>query len=242
MADRDPAHEARALMRASPAATLATLLADGSHRGGAWPFASLVLTACAHDGAPLLLLSQLAEHTRNLEADSRVSLLFDGTAESARRLAGARVTVLGRAAPSASSEELDRFIARHPEAREYAAFSDFGLLRVEVERAHLVAGFGRIRWVEGEALRFDVAAAGTLGTAEGALLAKWNDQDGVAPGLATGLLGLDAGPWRLTGCDPEGCDMRAEGRTARIPFATPVVTPEDASAALASLAKAAIGR
>ena len=234
----DPVREARALARATPVATLATSLVEQS-----WPYASLTLTACAFDAAPLLLLSRLAEHTRNLAADPRVSLLFDATTGAEEhRLAGTRVTVLGCAARSTDTAEKARFLARHPEAEVYARFSDFGLWRVELERAHLVAGFGRIRWIEGPDLRFDARAAGPLAAAEATLLAEWNADGAAVARLATGVLGLESGPWRITGCDPEGCDLRAGGRTARVPFPAPVVTPEAARSALASFAKTAIGR
>ena len=86
-----PAVTARHLMRGCATATLATL------GGSGWPYGSLVLVAADHDASPILLLSTLAEHTKNLLADSRVSLLFDGTAGLAEPLTGARVTVLGRA-------------------------------------------------------------------------------------------------------------------------------------------------
>ena len=132
--------EARALIRATPVATLATALAADAGDAG-WPYASLVLVACAFDGAPLLLLSDLAEHTRNLRADGRVSLLFDAAEETGSRLAGARLTVLGRAAATEDVLARARFLARHPEAHAYAPMTDFRLYRVEPERAHLVAGF-----------------------------------------------------------------------------------------------------
>ena len=61
-----------------------------------WPYASLVLVAVDHDLTPILLLSDLAEHTRAIQADGRVSLLFDGTAGLDQPLTGPRVTVVGR--------------------------------------------------------------------------------------------------------------------------------------------------
>lgn len=148
----DPALLVAELIATADRATLATILPDAAD-GGGWPYASLVLVATDRDGAPLLLLSELAEHTRNLGRDPRASLLVDGTGGLENPLTGARATLLGRVAPTADEAALERFIARHSTARIYAGFRDFRCYRFEIERAHLVAGFGRIEWVEGDRLR-----------------------------------------------------------------------------------------
>jgi putative heme iron utilization protein len=135
----------RDLMRTQITAALGTLM-DGA------PYVSLVLVAFDGDGAPLLLLSRLAQHTRNLLADARVSLLFDGTAGLEEPLTGPRLAVLGSAAPCPDPEALRRYIGRHPSAAAYAGFSDFQLWKVTIERGHLVAGFGKIAWIEAKAL------------------------------------------------------------------------------------------
>ena len=136
-----PARQAMAVIQAADRASLAT-----AQNG--WPFASLVLAALDADGTPLLLISDLAEHAKNIARGPRVSLLFDGTAGLADPLTGPRVTVLGEARQSDDPARLKRFLARHPSAELYAGFADFHLYRVEVARAHLVAGFGRIHWIE----------------------------------------------------------------------------------------------
>src|SRR5579864_1091681 len=136
-----PAATVRRLMREADRATLATAAAG-------WPFASLVLAALDDVGEPLLLLSDLAEHAKNIKSEPRVSLLYDGTAGLDDPLTGPRVTVLGRARETTDTVRLDRFLARHPAAKLYAGFKDFRLYRIAVERAHLVAGFGKIHWVE----------------------------------------------------------------------------------------------
>ena len=118
---------------------LATLTAEGA------PFASLVLTASDEAGDIVLLLSRLAAHTRNLESDSRASLLAVASGgEAGDPLAGARVTVLGRADREVSEAGKRRYLARHPEAERYASFGDFAFWRLRIDSVHLVAGFGRI--------------------------------------------------------------------------------------------------
>ena len=173
--EKSPGARARALVRAAERASLATSLPG---EDGARPYASLVLVAADHDGSPLLLLSDLAEHSRNLAADPRVALLFDGTAGWREPLAGPRVSLLGRAERAPAPRLKARFVARHPGAAVYAGFADFHLYRVAVERAHLIAGFGEIRWLDAKAVLFesqsDTQSAAALTAAEADILDHMN--------------------------------------------------------------------
>ncbi|MBB4303565.1 putative heme iron utilization protein [Rhodobium orientis] len=121
-------------------ATLATLSAgDGA------PFASLVTVAPGTGSGPVLLLSTLARHTRNIAADARASLLFAGTGDGAEDpLMAARITVVGEIVADPAPALREVFLAHHPEAASYAGFSDFAIYRLVPKSAHLVAGFGRI--------------------------------------------------------------------------------------------------
>jgi len=226
-----PAATARRLVRSLDRATLATSQ-DG------WPYASLVLAAADQDASPLLLLSDLAEHSKNLKRDSRASLLFDGTAERDDPLTGPRVTVLGEAKPVADPRLMARFTARHPAAAAYAGFADFRLYRLDVARAHLVAGFGRIHAIAADALLSPAAAA--LAQAESDILQHMNQDHAEAIELyATRLAGASGGDWRMTGIDPEGIDLRRGGAVARLDFPVPVGDAEGARAALVRLAREA---
>jgi hypothetical protein len=228
-----PAATARRLMRSLDRATLATSQ-DG------WPYASLVLTAVDHDASPLLLLSDLAEHSKNLKRDSRASLLFDGTAGLEDPLTGARVTVLGDAKPVDDARLLARFTARHPSAAGYAGFADFHLYRLDIARAHLVAGFGRIHAIAAQALRSPAAPA--LAAAESGILEHMNDDHAEAIDLyATRLGGAQGSGWRMTGVDPQGIDLRRGGAVVRLDFPAPVGDAEGARAALIRLARQARG-
>lgn len=228
---QEAALAARRLMRATDRATLATSL-DG------WPYGSLVLVAAEHDATPLLLLSELAEHTRNLKRDARVSLLFDGTAGLVDPLTGQRVTVLGEIAP-ADPRLLPRFTARHPSSALYAGFRDFRLYRLAVKRAHLVAGFGRIDWIEGALLLYPAAPPG-LAAAEAEIVAHMNRDHGATLDLyAHRLLGRSGEGWRLASLDPEGADLRHEAATARLDFAAPVADAVAARAEFVRLAELA---
>ncbi len=151
MADlKELAGTVRDLLVRAPRATLATLTAGA-------PYASLVLVADDGAGAPLLLLSDLAEHTRNLKRDPRASVLV--WAAAGDPLAAARATFLGEVVPVTDGAMRERFLRRHPTAATYASFKDFAVYRLEVARVHLVAGFGRIDWLPGDDYRAGLAPA-----------------------------------------------------------------------------------
>lgn len=247
--DGKPGDAARRLLRTVDRAALATAQRDApgsdalGSNGGGWPYPSLVQVAVDLDGTPLLLLSTLADHTKNIAADPRVGLLFDGTAGMTQPLAGARVSVLGRAERSDDPRHRARFLARHPGASFYAGFGDFGLYKVSVDRAHLVAGFGRVHWVDSAELLLPKVPL-ALAEAEPDILAHMNaDHTDAIRLYATALLGLperdgpDRDGWIMTGIDPEGCDLRNGAAVARVDFDQRVEDPASARVALAGLAR-----
>ena len=232
----NPGAQARGLMRRCERAALATALTTPS---GIWPYGSLVLAACEQDGSPLLLLSALAEHTKNLARDANASLLFDGTSGHDDPLTGARATVLGTLAPVADVQSRERFLRRHPSARAYAGFADFHLFRMSVTRAHLVAGFGRIDWIEATDLLF-AAETSWLHEAEHEILEHMNRDHAAAVELyAARLLGLPGTGWQITGVDPEGFDLRRGGAVARLDFPASVADLSAVQKSFAALAQSA---
>jgi len=233
----DMSRAVRDLVRGLDRAALATALptASPTDSGTPWPYASLVLAAVDHDLSPILLLSDLAEHTKAISADGRVSLLFDGTGGLDQPLTGPRVTLLGRAGRTTDERLGQRFLARHPDAAMYAGFKDFHFYRVAVERAHLVAGFGKIRWLEAAEL-LPVPTPEGLAESEAGIVSHMNDDHADALQLyAEKLLGLAGGDWRMTGIDAEGIDLRRGGQVARLPFDAPLAAAAEARKVLVSL-------
>ena len=223
--------QARALVRSRDRGALATAMKEDG-----WPYASLVMIASDAAANPLLMISELAEHTQNILSQDRVGLLIDGTEGLDNPLTGARVTLVGRAAKTTDTEHLARYLARHADAALYAGFADFALYRLEVERVHMVAGFGAIHWIDKSAYAIDLAAAGELVAAEADIVSHMNDDHADAVQLyATRLLGLAGDGWVMTGVDPEGFDLRNGGTVARLAFNAPVDTAEEARAALVTL-------
>jgi putative heme iron utilization protein len=228
----DLAADARALIRRGLKASLATIAADSAH-----PYASLITVATDAAGHPIFLISTLAQHTRNLAKDTRASILFDGTGAAGDPLQGARVTVLGRAEKTADASVRRRFLARHPEAPFYADFPDFSFWRLQVEGAHFIGGFGRIIDFPPTELLTSTEGADALLGAEADILEHMNEDHSDAIGLyATRLAGGPEGAWRMSGIDPDGCDLLREGDARRVVFESTVATPEEARRELVRLA------
>ena len=139
---------ARALLRGTRTAALATLDASGA------PFASYVTIAPAADRSPLMLLSRLAVHTVNLQRDPRASLLLvREPPQSSERLTAARLTLTGQVLRDEDPESARLFLACHPDAARYSGFTDFSVYRFSIAAGHLVAGFGRIVSMTADQLR-----------------------------------------------------------------------------------------
>jgi putative heme iron utilization protein len=216
----EPRTAAKKLLREARAGALATLMADSGD-----PYCSLVNVATAADGSPLLLVSRLAVHTRNLVADARVSLMLDER-KAGDPLEGARIMVAGMAGATAEPDARRRYLARQPEAERFVDFPDFAFYRVAIKAVHLVAGFGRIVDLNAEDVLTDTAAASPLVEAEPEICAHMNADHADALRLyATRLLGGADGAWQCVGCDPEGLDLQCGRDALRLPFARPVHSP-----------------
>lgn len=207
---------ARSLLRRSRQGALATLMA-----GSGDPYCSLVNVASHPDGSPILLISRLALHTRNILADSRVSLMLDERA-AGDPLEGARIMLAGRAEETAG-ETIGilrrRYLNAHPSAETFVDFKDFSFFRIVPSAAHLVAGFGRIIDLAPAQFLTEIGDAGELLEAEQGAVEHMNEDHREAMNLyATKLLGAENADWTCTGCDPDGMDMQAGATVLRLDF------------------------
>ena len=146
----DSGRLARLLVRRRGQGALASLLARAGLEGA--PYASLVTYASDWQGQPLFLLSDLADHSKNLAVKAAASLLVESGGEHPEPLTQPRVTLVGQMEKLVDPALKTRFLARHPSASVYASFKDFQLYRLKVAHAHLVAGFGRIHWLSAQQL------------------------------------------------------------------------------------------
>src|SRR5664279_4568829 len=237
-ADFDAGRLARSLLRRSRQGALATLMA-----GSGDPYCSLVNLASHPDGSPILLISRLALHTRNILADPRVSLMLDERAEG-DPLEGARIMLAGRAEQASGDADLEllrrRYLNAHPSAEAFVNFKDFSFFRIRPSATHLVAGFGRIVDLKPEQFLTDISDAGALLEAGQGAIDHMNADHREAMNLyATKLLGADAADWHCTGCDPDGIDMQAGAKTLRLDFPERVTGPGELRKMLVRLAEQA---
>jgi putative heme iron utilization protein len=239
-ADFDPGRLARSLLRRSRQGALATLVP-----GSGDPYCSLVNVASHPDGSPILLISRLALHTRNILGDRRVSLMLDERA-AGDPLEGSRIMLAGRA-EEAGGDQIAllrrRYLNAHPSADAFVDFKDFAFFRICPTAAHLVAGFGRIVDLKPEQFLTDIAGAEALLEAEPGAVEHMNADHRDAMDLyATKLLGAEAADWTCTGCDPEGMDMQADGKTLRLDFPERVSSGTELRKMLVRLAGDARGK
>jgi heme iron utilization protein len=236
-ADFDASRLARSLLRRSRQGALATLMA-----GSGDPYCSLVNVASHADGSPILLISRLAVHTRNILGDSRVSLMLDERA-GGDALEGSRIMLGGRAEEAAASDlEIlrRRYLNAHPSAEVFVNFKDFSFFRIRPSGMHLVAGFGRIVDLTPGQFLTDISDAGALLEAEPGAIDHMNADHREAMNLyATRLLGAEAADWRCTGCDPDGIDLQAGTTTLRLDFPERVAGPAELRKMLVRLANEA---
>lgn len=242
---RLPSHAERCRTITISART-ATLSTNARAPAG-FPYGSLVTIAVDERGRPILLLSQLAEHTQNLNQNVNASILLTEVPRpKTSALAHGRVTLFGPCQPVPETERNEVsavFLAAHPDAAQYADFKDFGYYRLEPVALRYVGGFGRMSWVSVDeylAAEPDPIAA----HAEGILQHMNTDHADAVLAYARAFAGVkDAVAATMTTVDRYGFDLTIttpNGWTnGRIGFETPVRTTDEVRIAMVKLVKAA---
>ena len=238
---RTPGEEARTLVAAADSGALASLSEDGS------PWASIVAFGATRAGEPVLVVSTMAEHGRNLAREPRCSIaIAEPVPEGEDPLDRARITLAGHVIVPEGEEAdsaLEAHAERYPFARGYATYADFTTYVLRVERVRWVGGFARMSTVEAA----DYAAADIDPTAPGAAFARQhlNDDHADSVLLWAQTLGgyADATRGHLRGDRPlrrgsPGATPRGQA-PVRVGFAEPAQSPGDLRGATVALAKAA---
>jgi heme iron utilization protein len=242
---RAPTHaeRCRTLIAGSRAATLCTIAREPA----GFPYGSLVTVALDDAGRPLLLLSELAEHTQNLAHCADASLLLAEPLDKHRTpLALGRVTLLGsckkvpdedRAAARAA------FLAAQPDASFYVDFKDFSFFRLEPVALRYVGGFGRMSWVN--AADYLAAEPDPLVESAPGILKHMNEDHGEAMiAYARAFAGLpEATAASMTAVDRYGFELSvstpAGPKAARLAFEEPVATSDEVRKAMVVMVKKA---
>lgn len=238
---RAPSHaeRARTLVAGQITGSLATVALEPA----GYPYASFTTFALA-EGQPAFLISRIAEHTRNLAADPRASLLVNELG-NADPLANGRATLLGRcrklARPAAAAR--DAFLAVHPGASYYVDYDDFDFWQLEVEAVRYIGGYGRMSWVD--AAEFRAAEADPIAPAAARILEHMNEDHAAALQQYARAFtsATDAERATMTAVDRHGFELtvhtpRGVG-PARIAFPEPLRSAEDARTKLVALVRAA---
>ncbi len=216
-ADFDPVALGRHLLRAIRVGALGTL-----DTGTGFPITTLVSVATDLDGAPILLVSGLSHHTKNLKGDPRCSLLLS---EGGRGdpLAHPRLTLVAEARQVDDPVIRRRFLARHPKSKLYVDFPDFAFYRLEPLRMMLNGGFARAFDGEASHILSPLPDRASYAELEEGAVAHMNEDHADALELyARVLCKMPGGAWRATGLDPHGLDLALNDRTARIAFNPPI--------------------
>lgn len=225
-------NEARRFTRGQHSGVLSTL----SKRLEGYPFGSVAPFILDHAGRPVILISDIAEHTRNIVADPRVSLIVQPYSPDMQ--ATGRVTLIGDAVRLEDKETIGpRYLRFHPQAETYFAMHDFQFYRIEPVRIRYIGGFGRIHWIEPTAY---LCPDSPLAQQEGDIVAHMNaDHGDNLIAYCRHVHGVETTNAALLGIDPDGFDVRADGGELRFAFETPVNDARAAREALVALAQAA---
>ena len=212
------------------------LLSTHSRAVEGYPFGSVVPYALDHDACPVLLISRLAEHTKNLSADARMSLLVHESGDDVQ--AQARVTLIGQAQRVEHPETIEpRYERYFPATRTYRTELDFEFWRIVPVTLRAIAGFAKVHWVSREAY---APPRNTLADDEAGILEHMNTdhahtlRDYCHLQNASNVTAVE-----MIGIDCDGFDLNADGKTLRFNFDEPVTSADAARQALIALAQKA---
>ena len=227
------AREARLMLRAHRYGVLSTL----SKKFDGYPFGSITPYLVNHDGSLLILISTLAEHTKNILHDPRVSLITHDQRDAQIQTQG-RVTVVGNAAPEPDREQAGlRYLRYFPEAQSYFAMHDFSFYRIRPVAIRYIGGFGRIHWVNME--DYAVQPCPLIEQESDVIEHMNTDHLDTMRHYCQHFHQYAALDVAMLGIDLDGFDVRADGKVLRFDFAQPVTDAQQARTALVEMAHAA---
>jgi heme iron utilization protein len=197
-----------------------------------YPFGSVTPYCVDDECRPVIYISQIAQHTKNIIADSRVSLTVvenDGGSDDVQ--AEGRVTCIANAQAMGQDEARarERYFRYFPSSSQYEQTHSFAFFRLELVRVRFIGGFGQISWVEpGEFMAKNPFSAAQ----ESQIIRHMNNDHSDALCHYCG-----GGPAEMVGIDADGFDLLKAGKKLRLTFANPIRNMEDARRALIAMAK-----
>lgn len=225
--------EARRFLRSRHNAILST----HSAKFEGYPFGSVAPFVLDHEGQPLLLISTIAEHTKNITADCKASLLVFAGEEDLH--ANARLTLIGDIEQTDKSDPYlrARYLRYFPAAEQYFSAHDFYFYRMYIRQARYIAGFGSMSWIDGDAMK---SAPSRLIVQEAVILEHMNtDHVDSLRAYCRHFHQRQATDVEMIGIDCDGFDVRADDEILRFSFDQPVTDAQSARTALVAISKAA---
>ena len=235
-------YKARQLIRSSTKGYFATILTvkneknkDVFKTGCSVPYSTFTMVAFDYDGSPLLLLSDLSEHTKNLKKNKLTSILFNEeqlfrkyfplyknkmkfSQNYQDPMSRPRITVIGEISKDTRRSSRIRFLNRHPASNLYAGFNDMNIYKLKMISGHLIGGFAQVKWFSKNELI--CKSNNSFLENEEMIMKHMNQEHQESINLyAKSFLGYRGkSNWCITGIDPEGFDMRLLNRVMRINF------------------------
>lgn len=214
-----------------------------------WPFGSISPYAMTSAGEPVILIGEIAEHTRNLRADARASLIVQDSNAITDPQAGARATLVGYAMPVPEPYLEDasrRYLQLFPNSASFFDAHDFTLFQIKVSKVRFIGGFGEIYWLD----RQELIAEPTDSTIDPIavhaemICNHMNEDHSDALRLyAAAFADTQAESSRMISVDSKGFDMIALAGGAhkhlRLDFSSPVTTAEDVRAVMVEMVRRA---
>jgi putative heme iron utilization protein len=228
------ADRARTLLYLGRIGALSTL----SRKQPGFPFGSVMPYGLDEKGRPVFLISTMAMHTQNLQADPRSSLLVTQPDASGDPLGASRVTLLGNVLPLPEQEVAEArkfYLARYPNSKHWVDFEDFSFYRMDVMDVYYVGGFGVMGWVS--ASEYSDGQPDPLADSAAAIIEHMNTghEDSLAL-LARAFAGFEFQEASMTSVDRLGFHVRlktSDGmRGARIAFSREVGSAAEARSVL----------
>jgi heme iron utilization protein len=227
------AQEARRMLRAHRYGTLSTL----SKKFDGYPFGSITPYLVDHNGSLLIFISTLAEHTKNIGHDPRVSLITHDQRDPHIQTQG-RVTVVGNAHLETNREQAGlRYLRYFPEAQAYLAMHDFSFYRIRPVAIRYIGGFGRIHWVDME--NYSVQPYSLIEQEPDVIAHMNSDHQDTMRNYCQHFHRHAAVDVEMLGIDYDGFDVRADGMVLRFDFTQPVTDAQQARTELVEMAREA---
>ena len=195
-----------------------------------YPFGSVTPYCADEQCRPIIYISYIAQHTRNVLADPRVSLTVIDRNGGSDVQAEGRVTLIGDARTVSDDETRvrERYFRHFPSARQYEGDHDFAFFRMDLVRVRFIGGFGQIYWVEPA----DFVAKNPFSPAQELQILQHMNRDHSAALRHY----CNGEPAEMAGIDADGFDVLKSGQKVRFSFETPVRNMEEARQALVKLA------